>query len=90
MSTTDLAGVKMGPYPQILGWLPKGIVALVGTILAALLGMAAVVWYAFGGQLDADEVEDEVRRGMEAKAAKGGGLKARAWTGVKGLVTKRS
>lgn len=49
-----------------------------------------VVWYAVGGQLDVEDVEDEVRRGMAEKAAKGGGLKARAWKGVKGAVTKKS
>jgi iron transport multicopper oxidase len=38
-STTDFAGAIRGPYPQILGWRPKGIGALAGTILAALLGM---------------------------------------------------
>lgn len=52
--------------------------------------MAAVVWYAFlGGQLDADDLEDEVRRAIDEKKAKGGGLKARAWKGVKGMVVKK-
>lgn len=76
-STTDLAGVIRGPYPQVLGWRPKGIGALAGTVLAALFGMLCVVWYALGGQLDEDEVEDEVRRELEQK--KEGGLLKRSF-----------
>lgn len=38
MSLTDFAGAVRGPYPQILGWRPKGIGALAGCILTALLG----------------------------------------------------
>ncbi|KAK4057386.1 ferroxidase fet3 [Microbotryomycetes sp. JL221] len=71
-SVTDLDGAPHGPYPQVLGWKPKGIVALVGTIVAALLGMAAVVWYALGGQLEEDELDEQVRHELEKK--KEGGL----------------
>ncbi|SGY78825.1 BQ5605_C008g04964 [Microbotryum silenes-dioicae] len=71
-STTDLAGVARGPYPQVLGWRPKGIGALAGCIITALLGMVTVVWYALGGQLDDEELEAEVDRELEAK--KNGGL----------------
>jgi len=72
-STTNLSGQVLGPYPQILGWRPKGIGALAGSILAALFGMISVVWYAFvGGQLDEDEMEAEVDRELEKK--KDGGL----------------
>lgn len=72
MSTTDFPGAVRGPYPQILGWRPKGIGALAGTILAALLGMATVCWYALGEQIEADEMHDEVMRELEKK--KRGGL----------------
>lgn len=52
--------------------------------------MLAVVWYSFmGGMLDADDLEDEVRLAIDTKKAKGGGLKARAWKGAKGIVTKK-
>ncbi|ORY53401.1 Cupredoxin [Leucosporidium creatinivorum] len=74
MSLTDFAGAVRGPYPQILGWRPKGIGALAGCILTALLGMATVVWYAFGGQLDADELHEEVVRELKKKE-KGGLIK---------------
>ena len=29
-STTDLSGLPLGPYPQRLGWHPKGIAAMFG------------------------------------------------------------
>ena len=45
---------------------------MAGTVLAALLGMITVVWYAFGGQLDEDDLDDEVDRALEKK--KEGGL----------------
>lgn len=84
-STTNLAGEAVGPFPQHTGWTPTAIGAMAGTILAALAGMAAVIWYAFGGQLDAEDVEDEVRRAIEAK--KDGGLIRRnvvkRWRGLK-------
>ncbi|KAM0786927.1 hypothetical protein ACM66B_002349 [Microbotryomycetes sp. NB124-2] len=71
-SVTDLKGAPHGPYPQKLGWHAKGIGALAGTIIAALLGMAAVVWYALGGQLEEEELDEQVRAEMEKK--KDGGL----------------
>ncbi|ORY74747.1 laccase [Leucosporidium creatinivorum] len=84
MSVTDLSGAPHGPYPQVAGWHAKGIGALAGTILAALLGMGVVVWYAFGGQLDEDELNADVRREMAAKAEakkEGGAIKR----GIKAL-----
>lgn len=70
-STTDLGAYYAGPNPQVLGWTPKGIGALAGTIIAAVLGMLAVVWYAFvGGQIDESELEQEVREEYERKEAK--------------------
>ena len=29
-SATDLSGLPLGPWPQIMGWLPKGILAMTG------------------------------------------------------------
>lgn len=29
-SATDLSGLPLGPYPQKLGWRPKGIAAMFG------------------------------------------------------------
>lgn len=49
MSATDLDGSVVGPFPQKLGWKPKGIVAMAGCVLTALIGMLTVVWYAWGG-----------------------------------------
>lgn len=114
MSLTDFPGAVRGPYPQILEWRPKGIGALAGCILTALLGefclffflalwldaavsrfraallnysstgMATVVWYAMGGQLDADELHEEVVRELEKK--KKGGLIKR---GVKSVFSRK-
>lgn len=70
-STTNLLGVTLGPYPEVLGWQPKGIGALAGSILCALLGMLSVVWYSFGDQLDAEEVEAEVIAALKAKKERG-------------------
>ena len=43
-STTDFPGLTTGPWPQKQGWHAKGIGALAGCIITALLGMATVVW----------------------------------------------
>lgn len=48
-SATDYSGWKLGPYPQQLGWHPKGIGAMFGCVLSAALGMGAVVWYGATG-----------------------------------------
>lgn len=73
-STTDLSGAVVGPFPQVLGWLPKGIAALAMSVLSAVIGMGFVIWYAFGGQLDAEEVEDEVVRKLAEKRERGSKL----------------
>ncbi|KAG6915686.1 hypothetical protein DXG01_010414 [Tephrocybe rancida] len=70
-STTDLTGLPLGPFPQVLGWRPKGIGAMFGCVLTAVLGMATVTWYALGGQLTEEEVEEEVKAGIAAKEARG-------------------
>ncbi|RKO87933.1 hypothetical protein BDK51DRAFT_17978 [Blyttiomyces helicus] len=43
---TDLAGAPDGPNLPPTTFTAKGIVALIFTIIAALLGMATVVWFA--------------------------------------------
>ncbi|GAA6030923.1 hypothetical protein JCM8097_008938 [Rhodosporidiobolus ruineniae] len=86
MSTTDLSGAPSGPRDQahITGWTPKAKGALAGCIITALLGFATVVWYAVGGQLDADELEEEVQREVAAKEAAGGGYKKRLFNKITG------
>ncbi|RDB30495.1 Iron transport multicopper oxidase fio1 [Hypsizygus marmoreus] len=66
-STSDLTGLPLGPFPQKLGWRPKGIAAMFGCVLTAVLGMASVVWYALGGHMTDEEVEHEERKRIEAK-----------------------
>jgi iron transport multicopper oxidase len=70
--TTDLPGVTTGPYRQTFGFKPKGIIAMTFSGLVAVLGMMVVTWYAFeGGELDIEDVEEEVKRKMEEKRLRG-------------------
>ena len=66
-SVTDLAGLPLGPYPQNNGWHAKGIGAMAGCVLSAVLGCAGVCWYALGERMGEREVEEMVRRKEEAK-----------------------
>ncbi|GAA6063031.1 hypothetical protein JCM10212_001010 [Sporobolomyces blumeae] len=86
MSTTDLSGAPDGPHDQahITGWTPKAKGALAGCVLTALIGMLTVVWYAVGGQLDVEELEEEVQRHLEAKNAAGGGYLKRGFNALTG------
>ncbi|KAF8588813.1 multicopper oxidase [Ramaria rubella] len=70
-STTDLSGLTIGPFPQNLGWHQRGIGAMAGCVLAAVVGMLGVVWYAFGGQISDEEMEEEVRDVEVRKGGKG-------------------
>ncbi|KAH7105424.1 Fet3 protein [Auriculariales sp. MPI-PUGE-AT-0066] len=64
----DLSGLTMGPYPQVLGWRPKGIGAMFACVFTAVLGMATVVWYALTGtRLDEAEVERRERERLDNK-----------------------
>ncbi|KAJ6532692.1 Fet3 protein [Mycena vulgaris] len=69
--TTDLSGLKLGPYPQNNGWHSKGIGAMAGCVLTAVLGMLTVVWYALGGRITEEEAEHEVRAQLAAKEKRG-------------------
>lgn len=68
-STTDFKGQPWGPFPLKMGWTPKAIGALAGCILTAIVGVATIVWYA-SGELDEEELEEEVKREVERKKAK--------------------
>ncbi|KAK0215678.1 Fet3 protein [Armillaria fumosa] len=70
-TVTDLNGLPLGPYPQKLGWHSKGIGAMAGCVLTALIGMLTVVWYSTGGYISEEEIEHEVRESIEAKAKRG-------------------
>ncbi|CAK5272094.1 unnamed protein product [Mycena citricolor] len=68
---TDLQGLPLGPFPQNNGWHAKGIGAMAGCVLTALLGMLSVVWYSLGGHISEEEQEQEVRARIEAKERRG-------------------
>ena len=70
-STTDLEGLPLGPFPQNNGWHPRGIGAMFGCVATATLGMATVAWYALGGHISEEEMEDEAREHQEAKERRG-------------------
>ena len=70
-SATDLAGLPLGPFPQNNGWHPKGIGAMFGCVFRAVLGMGTVTWYALGGHITEEEMEDEARERQEAKERRG-------------------
>jgi iron transport multicopper oxidase len=44
---------------------------MAGCVLAAVLGMLTVVWYALGGHITEEEQETEVRAQLEAKEKRG-------------------
>ncbi|KAL6301418.1 Fet3 protein [Sparassis latifolia] len=70
-SATDLSGLPLGPYPQNNGWHSRGIGAMAGCVLTAVIGMATVVWYALGGNISDEELEYEVRLHQEEKEKRG-------------------
>ena len=68
-SATDLSGLPLGPFPQNNGWHPRGIGAMLGCVATATLGMATVAWYALGGHISEEEMEDEARERARREAA---------------------
>jgi iron transport multicopper oxidase len=56
----------LGPFPQELGWHPRGVGAMAGCVGSAVLGMVAVGWCAWGRAVEV-EVERGVRRGRERR-----------------------
>ncbi|KAF9172751.1 hypothetical protein BGX21_010796 [Mortierella sp. AD011] len=61
----DMTGANVGPTALPTGFTAKGIVALVFTIIAAILGLIVVVWYAGD---DTKAIEEQVRK-IKAKRA---------------------
>ena len=70
-SATDLSGLPTGPTLQNNGWHAKGIIAMTGCVLTAVIGMLTVVWYAISGALSDEEVEREIRAAHKAKLTRG-------------------
>ena len=70
-SITDFSGWQLGPYPQNNGWHSRGIGAMAGCVLTAVIGMCTVTWYMFGGHITDEEIEEEVRQHIEEKERRG-------------------
>ena len=74
----NLDGQALSPAPLPSGFTPRGIVALVFSIIAGLLGVAVVAWYGLGemGEIarskDRSRVE-ELSRGMDVTGEGHGG-----------------
>lgn len=68
---SDYTGWTLGPYPQVLGWHSRGIGAMAGSVLTAVFGMMTVTWYTLGGHISEEDMEEEVRKDMEAKEKRG-------------------
>ncbi|WVQ83313.1 hypothetical protein IAT38_005452 [Cryptococcus sp. DSM 104549] len=73
-STTDFKGQPLGPFPLVIGWTPKAIGTIIMCAFTALLGCWTVVWY---GQdnLDSRDMEDEIKKKLEAKKRRKGLLR---------------
>ncbi|KAI9797329.1 MAG: hypothetical protein M1833_005508 [Piccolia ochrophora] len=65
----DLTGAWVPPAPLPEGFTPRGIVALVFSILAAFIGMAVISWYGVG-ELGSSELASAQRRIAEAEGSK--------------------
>ncbi|KAH9053032.1 ferroxidase [Lactarius vividus] len=48
-TATDLSGWITGPFPQNNGWHTKGVLAMTGCVLTAVLGMLTVAWFVISG-----------------------------------------
>ncbi|EHK98875.1 putative Iron transport multicopper oxidase FET3 [Glarea lozoyensis 74030] len=57
----DLSGQTHPPNPLPAGFTTKGIVAMTFSVLAALLGLAAIAWYGLADMGEASRVEEERR-----------------------------
>ncbi|KAG0313039.1 hypothetical protein BGZ99_009132 [Dissophora globulifera] len=66
----DLNGANLGPDPLTGKFTAKGIVALVFTIISALLGLATVIWYAHedDAQIAADMAKAKAKANREEEA----------------------
>ncbi|KAG0147247.1 hypothetical protein CROQUDRAFT_61959 [Cronartium quercuum f. sp. fusiforme G11] len=69
-SIYDLSKAPHGPYPQRPGFHAKGKISIAGCILASLIGVATIIWYATGEQFEEAEVERELKVKLASKAAK--------------------
>ena len=78
-SPDDLSGLPEGPFPQVLGWHSKGIGAMAGCVLTAVIGMATVTWYALGGAISEEEMEREVRREIGEKERRRDRIRNAIW-----------
>lgn len=68
-STSDMEGQETGPQPLVMGWTPKAKGVMAACVITVLIGLATIIWYG-AGELNEEELEEEVRRAVEAKQNK--------------------
>ncbi|ODO09662.1 hypothetical protein I350_01875 [Cryptococcus amylolentus CBS 6273] len=73
-STTDFKGQPWGPLPLVIGWTKEAVFSLFLCIASALIGTYTVLWYN-QDKMDHRDMEEQIRRKMEAKRAKKGLLR---------------
>ncbi|TGO56440.1 hypothetical protein BOTNAR_0223g00150 [Botryotinia narcissicola] len=65
----DLKGANVAPGPLPAGFTAKGIVAMVFSCLAALLGLATITWYGLAEMGDADKEAEKKRLAGDGDAS---------------------
>ncbi|WRT64797.1 uncharacterized protein IL334_001731 [Kwoniella shivajii] len=73
-STTDYMGQPWGPFPLVIGWTPKAILSILACTVTALIGAFTVIWYG-KDELGSKDIEEEIKKKLEAKKAKKGFIK---------------
>ncbi|KAF7942721.1 uncharacterized protein EAE97_006175 [Botrytis byssoidea] len=68
----DLKGANVAPGPLPAGFTAKGIVAMVFSCLAALLGLATITWYGLAEMGDADKEAEKKRLAGDASESSEG------------------
>lgn len=61
MDMLDLTGANVSPAPLPAGFTIRGVIALVFSCIAALLGLIAISWYGMGEMAEIEKQKDKQR-----------------------------
>ncbi|OXC70368.1 hypothetical protein AYX13_00838 [Cryptococcus neoformans] len=73
-STTDFDGQPWGPFPLVIGWTPSALISIFFCVTTAFIGIATVLWYN-QDTLESRDMEEHIKRKIEAKKKRGGLLR---------------
>ncbi|OWZ32979.1 ferro-O2-oxidoreductase [Cryptococcus neoformans c45] len=73
-STTDFDGQPWGPFPLVIGWTPSALISIFFCVTTAFIGIATVLWYN-QDTLESRDMEEHIKRKIEAKKRRGGLLR---------------